>query len=405
MPELVAARTAYAKGRFEECEAQLKLAKSKTPGLPPVELMLSRLHFSHKRTAAGQALLEEVATEHPNHPEVYLLFGNIALRAGRYTDALVHFEKSITLGVPSGWSEAQQVALLRESFSGQAKIAERREDWFKAQVALKQLAKYRPGDSSVRDRLGAALFMLGREQEAYEQFQTASRQDANINPPEVSMAVMCTRQQKFDKAKQIFQAAIRKYPSDKRVYHEAAAAWLLMDDANGADRLAQKAAQLGLDSPEHKMQRGYIARQLGKHADAETHFSSALVESPTNFEASNQLALALCEQDEAKRSRALEIATFNARQYPKSSYALSTLGWVYYKLGRTDEALRTLQAAASQPQVRSETMYFLARTLWENGNEQDARKVAEKVKLAVEQPGLFVLRPEIRRWFAETAIN
>ena len=406
MPELVAARAAYAKGRFDEAEAQLKHAKAKASNLPPVLLMLTRLHFAHGKAAAGKALLEQVAIEEADHPEVYLLFGNLALSEGRITDALLHFEKSISLSPPTDWTNNQKVALLRESFSGQATVAERREDWFRAQVALKQLTKLRPTDAKIRDRLGAALFMLGREQEAFEQFQTSARLDPQLNPPEVSIAVMQVRNQEPDKAIKSFATAARKYPTDGRVHYETAGMYLLLDQAAQAKRHSEKAAELGLDTLKLKMQRGYIARQLGDYAQAERHFSDVVAAVPTFFEASNQLALVLSQQDsEKKQQKALELATLNARQYPKSSYALSTLGWVYYNLGRKDEALRTLQVAASQPTVRSETLYFLARVLWESGNKEDARKLSDRVKSSVEKPGLFVLRPEIRKWIAETALN
>jgi len=406
MPELVAARTAYSKGRIEECRAQLKAARVKAENLPPVDLMLARLHFSHNKAAAGKQLLEEVAVAEANHPEVYLLFGNVALNEGRLTDAMLHFERSMNVGIPEEWTDDQKVALAREAFSGLAAVAEKRGDWYKAQVALKQLTKINPGDAKIRDRLGAALFMLGREEEAFDQFQTAARQDANMNEPEVSMAVMHLRRQEYEKAAQAFQNALQKYPNDGRICYEAAGMHLLTDNAQQAKRLADKAAALGLDTRELKMQRGYIARQLRDYEAAEKHFSAALAQSPADFEAINQLALVLAEQDdEAKQQRALELATLNVRRYPKSAPALSTSGWVYYKLGRKDEARRALQLAAAQPQVRSETLYYLARLLWESGDKDDARKVAARVQEAVEQPGLFVLRPEIKRWFAATAIN
>ena len=406
MPELSAARTAYAKGRLEEAEAQLKFAKSKAPNLPPVRLMLARLHFAHGKVTTGKALLEQVAIEEPDHPEVYLLFGNIALNEGRNTDAMLHFERAMRTTPPADWTNAQKVALAREGFTGQAAVSEKRGDWFRAQVALKQLTKISPADADIRDRLGAALFNLGREQEAYEQFQTAARLDPQINVPEVSMAVMKVRDRNLDEATRLFAAAARKYPTDGRVHYEAAGMYLLLDEAQQAKRHADKAAQLGLDTQELKMRRGYIARQLGDYAEAETHFADVLAEAPTYFEASNQLALVLAQQEgEDKKRKALELATLNARQYPKSSLAMSTLGWVYYQLGRNDEALRALQVAVTLPTVQSETLYFLARVLWDTGSKDDARKLSERIKSTVEQPGLFVLRPEIKKWIAETAVN
>ena len=400
MPELIAARTAYTKGQLDECKTQLELAKRKASNLPPVDFMLARLHLAHNNRGAAKALMEKVAIEHVQHPEVYLLFGNMALEEGRLTDAVLHFEKAETLkdAVPRDWTVDQKNALKIQIFRGYANVSEKREDWFRTQVALKALTNVVPTDAKLRDRLGVALFMLGREQEAFDQFQTAARLDSEMNPPEVSMAVMHVRQQETDKAIKQFAGAERKHPRDGRVHYEAAGMFLLMDQAAQAKRHANKAAELGLDTLKLTMQRGFIARQLGEYAQAEKYFSQVLEEVPTSFEAANQLAIVLSHQDDPeKKRRALELAALNARQYPNSSQAMSTVGWVYYNLGRKQEAQRALQTAVSRPTVRSETLYFLARVLWENGSKEDARRIAEQVKLAVEKPGLLVLRPEIKK--------
>lgn len=403
---IAAARNAYGKGKFDECRAHLRIARKKTPNLPPADLMLARLHFANGRIAQGRQLLEKVAAANPNHPEVYLLFGNLALGEGRLTDAQLHFEKALSVKPPAIWPDQQRDALQRESYLGQASVAEKREDWFEAQVALTQVTKVDPGNADVRDRLGTALFMLGRVQEAAEQFATAARQDPTQNKPTVSIAILLARRGRNEEARNVFAETVKRYPDDAGVHYEFANMLILLDEADQAKVHADKAAELGMDSLQLCMLRGYIARQLGQYDAAESHFEQAVDRSPTHFEAMNQLALVLSEQDDpAKRNRALELATLNARRYPKSSYATSTLGWVYHNLGRRNEAQRALLVAAAQPPVRSETLYFLARVLWENGSQDDARKVAKQVKLAIDQPGLIVLRPAIKKWMEETALN
>lgn len=411
MLELNAARDAFRKGKLDECRERLEKARQKLSEqsgrgeLPPVDLMLARLYFSNGKADIAKGMLEKIAVDHEGHPEVYLLFGNLALAEGRWTDAALHFEKSLNVGRPAGWSEDQAKALWRESYTGQAAVAERRKDWFRAQVALAQCVKVEPDNADLRDRYGAALFMLGREKEGFEQFQTAARLDEAMNPAEVSMAVMFARKDDFYNAKKAFEAALKRYPSDGRVHYEMASVLLLNDKATEAKQHADKAAEMGIDTPEFAMQRGYIARQLRDFSAAEKHFSQVLLDSPSDFEAINQLALVLIEQDdETKQQRALSLADLNARRAPQSSHALSTLGWVYYKLGRKDEALRTLSMAVSRAPVRTESLYYLTRVLWESGKHEDARKLAEQMKPAIDRPGLFVLRPEVKQWFKSASL-
>jgi tetratricopeptide (TPR) repeat protein len=406
LPEIKRAREAFDKGKIAECTRHLEAAVRKVPALPPPKLMLVRLYLQNGKTAQGKALLEKCATQHGGHPEVYLVFGNIAMDEGRLTDAMLHFEKALTVGTPEGWAVEQQRNLYRESFAGQAAVSERREDWFKAQVALSQWSKIEPANAQVRDRWGVALFMLGREQEAFDQFQTSVRQDSTNNPPEVSMAVMYVRRQDYDKARQAFESAVKKYPEDGRVHFEYANMLLLIDEAAQAKEHADKAAEMGIANSTLSMQRGYIARQLGDLAGAEKHFSDVLDKEPSHFEAMNQLALTLADQkDDAKKKRALALAELNVKRFPKSSYSHSTLGWVYYRMGRLDEAHRSLHYAGTQAKVRSETIYYLARVLWDKGKKSDVRLLAEKMKEVIAQPGLFVLRPEVKKWMETTSLN
>jgi tetratricopeptide (TPR) repeat protein len=411
LPELEAASLAFKKGNLKDCVELLDAARQRTLAanageLPPTNLMLARLHIAYGQVAKGRAMLEKVAVEHAGHPEVYLLFGNLAVNEGRLTDAMLHFERALAGSLPSDWKPEQILNLRRESFAGQARVSELREDWFRAQAALKQWSSDDPNNARIRDRLGAALFMLGREREAFDEFQTAARQDSSINPAEVSMAVMYARKRDFAKSREVFDVAMKKYPDDGRVAYEYSAMLLLNDDAEAAKTYSDKAAELGIDTEQLVMQRGLIARQLRNFAEAETHFGRILERSPSHFEAINQLAIVLAEQnDEAKQKRALQLAELNVRRLPDSSFALSTLGWVHYKLGNNAKAEQVLRMAGSKPSVRTETLYYLLRVLWENGQKEDARRVAERARTAFDEPGLFVLRAEAKQWMDKEIIN
>jgi hypothetical protein len=78
---------------------------------------------------------------------------------------------------------------------------------------------------------------------------------------------------------------------------------------------------------------------------------------------------------------------------------------VQYKLGNAPRAEQTLRLAASKPSVRTETLYYLLRVLWENGQKEDARRVAEQAKAAFNEPGLFVLRGEAKKWMNDESLN
>jgi Tfp pilus assembly protein PilF len=127
---------------------------------------------------------------------------------------------------------------------------------------------------------------------------------------------------------------------------------------------------------------------------AERYFEEAHLQAPENFQASNDFALALAEQkDDVKRRRARQYAEDNLRKYPKVAQALSTYGWVAYKLDQMDEAEGALRAAISSAGAGAETAYYLAQV-------DVARKRYPEAKLllarALKEPGPFAMRAEAK---------
>ncbi len=106
--------------------------------------------------------------------------------------------------------------------------------------------------------------------------------------------------------------------------------------------------------------------------------------------------MVLAEQDdEAKRRRALELAELSVRQDPNNPEALATLGTVYYRLHRLDDAEKVLQAVVSSGKANSDAAFILARVITDRGRPDGA---APLLKMALDAPGLFVSRKEARQW-------
>lgn len=125
------------------------------------------------------------------------------------------------------------------------------------------------------------------------------------------------------------------------------------------------------------------------------------LESPGSFTASNQLALV--EQIEgAKRRRGLELAQINARLYPNSGAALSTLGRAYHRHGRLEEAGQTLRSALITGSGSSDTAYYLAQVVLDRGRPDEVKPL---LKIALDAPGLFSYRKEAQQWSEQLAKN
>ena len=67
------------------------------PDLLPPHALFAKLAFLGNQGALIRPALERAVVEDGGHPEVFILFGNLALAEGRLTDAAVHFEKATAL--------------------------------------------------------------------------------------------------------------------------------------------------------------------------------------------------------------------------------------------------------------------------------------------------------------------
>ncbi len=88
--------------------------------------------------------------------------------------------------------------------------------------------------------------------------------------------------------------------------------------------------------------RGQVALWEKDWAEAEKNFQKVLDDSPMDFAANNNMALALVGQDDpAKRQRALDYVQVNYNFAPTNPDSYSTLGWVYFRLGQFDKRNRS----------------------------------------------------------------
>jgi Tfp pilus assembly protein PilF len=196
--------------------------------------------------------------------------------------------------------------------------------------------------------------------------------------PEAFLARFYWRTGDQDKAKKWMIAAINARPKELQTRLLAVQWAWETGQLSEAKKQAEAAIKLDPQSVDAQFFRGLVALFQKDYTTAEEYFQNAHLLSPKDFRISNGLALALIEQKaEEKKQRALEYAENNARQYPKAGEALSTYGWILYKLGRLDDAARVLQGSVSGGSFSADTAYYLARVLVKRGREKDARQFLE----------------------------
>jgi tetratricopeptide (TPR) repeat protein len=275
---------------------------------------------------------------------------------------------------------------------GLADVAINHKDWAGAQKHLEAWLKLAPKNTTAMQLLAGCLFEQKNVPGALEKLKEAAKVDPEILTPEAMLAQYYEQSGDHENAKKWMVSALTLAPKDLKT-RLTAGQWSLhtgrLDDAQ-----TQAAAALQIDptSLPAKILRGVVAIFQKDYTTAERYFELARLQSPRNFAAGNDLALALIEQDDKpKQLRALEYAENNVRLYQRSPEAASTYGWVLYKLGRLDDAEKWLQAAISAGQVSPETAYYCARLAKDRGHDAVAKQWLEG---ALKSTSPFAMRPE-----------
>jgi tetratricopeptide (TPR) repeat protein len=398
---LIAARTAFMAGNVQECMSLLRDAVAADPQLAPPELNLAAFSLEAGLRTQALSLLEKVAAEDESHPQLHLLYANLALADGRLTEALMHFDRLDADSLPSGWSQQQQQDLTTSILAGRATVAERRGNWEMAQQHLAKWLKITPDNTALRYRWAKALLHSGKQSKALEQFDIAYRQNKQLNRPEVAIGVEYLSQGEVEKANKSFAEALEKYPDDGPLHYAWAMALMFQDRFEEAEASTRKAAELGPNTTKLRLLRGVTARAIGKHDAALAHFREILKANPDDREATYQLILTLAAHPSAdQRASALALATAAAAKHPQSPTAQAALAIAQQAAKKSDEALAALEKVVRRPDARPEWLYLYGQVLEGAERPGEARQIAERLEQQIATPSIFVERAAAERWIA-----
>ena len=420
-PEFAEAQQKANARDFEGALESLKAASAKHPELAPGEVLMADLLFSGlgnvqtqrqqiQLMQAARNYLEQAVVNHPKSPDAYVAFGELAVRDRRVTDAELLYTKAMSLVRALNDTQPRKQGLLRRCHAGLATVAENRADWATAETHLMAWLASDEDNAQAQFRLGRALFNSNNSdnrKRAYEVFKQASKLDDRLPPPELTVAQLFDQSANAaDKkvATQWMDYAV-KTAAGKPVPYQVAtrlgvANWHWgRDEIDKAKEHAQAALETDPDSVNAKLMLGLIARYENDYAAAESIFGEVYRDAPDNITASTQLAICLADQgDAAKLQRALGLADSNARAQQNNLAAAAALGWVYFRLGRVEEAERLLSGVAAAGRPSAELMYYLANVLAERDRKDEALKL---LKSTLDATGPQIYRDEAKALYAE----
>ncbi len=382
---------------FAGAEEKLKEAVKEHSELPPAEVIMAQWFARGQHAAGVRMYLERAVNNEPDDPSAYIFLGDFALRERRVTEADLLLAKAQTL-LGSFKNAERKELMVPQVANGLAAVAEARRKWPEAAKQLRTWLEAQPESAAAMQRLARVLFKQTKAQEAWDQLKAAKEADPKMLNPAAILAGYYQQAKDPTNAKKWMDYAVQSEPKDLRT-RLVAAGWALttaetQEQLERAKEEASQALRLDPKSLQAKVLRGAVALYQQDYKNAEMYFESAEKQAPTNFAAKNNLALALCEQDDdLKKALALDYAKVNSTLYPKNVAAVSTLGWVLYRLGRLQEAQQVLHKAveAAAGQIAPDTAYYLARIYAdfsklakEQGNDDNAKQLKEQSQKLLE---------------------
>jgi tetratricopeptide (TPR) repeat protein len=383
-------------------------------------LTLARAAASDDAAAAGPALLamdlmgrqpaaEELVSTHLRQPRaepaVRLAYVRVLVQAQRHADAIKQLEIAtalqpelaapwLTLGalhVELKHPPQADAALLRyvdlvtaagaggplaAGTAAAAPVPADKDDEDDQEVAATS--------DAAADTRGAGLvqawLLLAQSAELRGDFAAVEKYLARVDSPQRALevqsrrAAILARQGRLREARELLQKLPERQPDDARA-KLVAEAHLLRELKRWSDSHAVLAAasQRWPDDTELVYEQAMMAEKLDRVDEMERLLRRVIAAKPDHQHAYNALGYSLADRGQrlpearALIAKALELA-------PGDPFITDSLGWVEYRLGNRDEALRLLrQAYASRPDT--EIAAHLGEVLWASGQQDEARRV------------------------------
>jgi len=339
------ARVLLRLGRSGEAVVSLQKAVESKPDDQNLRLTYARLLVDIKEYDKARAEFETLHQASPDDAELLFTLGLLSLESQRLDDAEKYMMMLVRLNERDG--EAQYYL---------GRIYENRKQY---DIAIDWYQQVHVGDYQfdARLRIAEMLGLSGQIGEAVEHLDAmlkGSQTNGSLVRIYVAKGELLRLARRYEESMVVFNTALEIVPGNNDLLYA----------------------------------RALVAERLGKIDQLEADLKFILKTEPDNAHALNALGFTLADQTDryeeayAYLKRAIEIM-------PDDPAIIDSLGWVHYRLGNYDEALRFLRKALARyddPEIAA----HLGEVLWVVGKQKEARGVWQKaLKKSPDDPVLL----------------
>ena len=272
------------------------------------------------------------------------------------------------------------------------------EDFADAELQFKRVLELVPRDANpVYFNLGAVAEGQKQPAAALGWYRQISAGDYYVTGQLKIAHILATRDGLDAGRKHLREAQEAEQDSpDSRIQLILAEAQLLRENKAlpEAFKLLSEATEKYPDTADLLYDRAMVAEKIGKFDAMETDLRRVIELRPEHAHAYNALGYTFAERNE-RLDEAYELVQKALSFAPNDAFIQDSLGWVQFRLGRVDEALKTLKGAY-QLRRDPEIAAHLGEILWTRGDRDEAMLVWRTSLL--ENPGNEVLMSAMKRF-------
>ena len=383
---------------------ELKTAVDLNPKDDAAKLLEAQALSAGGQYAEALSLVATLEAAYPKQAKVKELKGLIALAQNRADDAAAAFTDALKLG---------DNGLDRE------RLAQAEARGGHVDAAVKTLQPWiaaHPADTTAQLALVGIRLDAQQWEEAVSEARSASMQQPKSEPLAISLVRVLLATHHDAEARAAADQLVRAFPKDAAA-HDAAGMTALAEN-QPSDAVAEFKSALAL--ADNNIIRGHLSDALLKSGrpqeaegtirpwveahpndvasrmvlgdiyiatnrldEARQQYEAVLDLQPNNVIAENNIAWALTGLH--RSNEALAHAQHASTIAPKSADVLDTLGDIQRQIGKTSDAVRTLQQAATLQPANPAIQFHLAEALASNSQKEQARKILKTLVMAPAQ--------------------
>jgi tetratricopeptide (TPR) repeat protein len=355
-------------GDAESAVAVLKKLLEREPDSILGRLTLARIYRQIGLTSLAVDTFRDIIDRRPELESTYLELAGLYQQQGEVDKAIAVFREGVRNNPPN-WglryrlirflvavgrydvalSELDKLHALQprdsEGYRLRGLVLMEQKKWSAAEAAFQRGLELAPESDQIRFYLGTALERLELWQRAEEVFQAIPAESDLFGDATSHLGFLYHRQGRTDEAIALLTERLADLEPRAELYSYLAALYEERKQYAEARYTVDQGLKALPRSAELHYHSGLLLEREGKSVEALEAMKQAVSLNAEHAEALNFIAYAYAERGE-NLTEALEFAR-RAVALNNDGHILDTLGWVYYKMGRLNEARPELEAAAA----------------------------------------------------------